>query len=237
MTHTLKPVSDETLNEQQIADYLREHPEFFENHNELLESLTLPAPDHGVVSLTMRQLGLLRERNEKLQDQLENLLNIARDNDGLFGRMQNLTLALMDARSVEDLFATLDSMLRECFSADCFAIRILGEDSASFPISEVYIAQDSPEAKPFAKIISSNKVKCGHPTHAQAESLFGDSAGQAQSSAIIPFRVAGKTAILAIGSSDSNRFHPSMGNLFLVHLGELVGRRLDGLLAAESQQP
>lgn len=231
MTQTLKPVTEDTLAEQQVAAYLEQHPEFFEQHPDLLESLTLPAPDHGVVSLTMRQLELLRQRNGKLQSQLENLLDIARDNDALFGRMQNLTLALIDTRNVEDLFATLDSVLRECFSADYFAIRIFGEESSDFPISQVFLSHDSKEAKQFAKIMERNKIKCGHPTHGQAQILFGQNAAQALSSAIIPIQIRDQRAILAIGSTDADRFHPSMGNMFLIHLGELVGRRLEGLLA------
>lgn len=229
MTQTLKPVSEDTLTEQQIAEYLQDHPEFFEQHPDLLESIQLPSPNHGVVSLTMRQLELLRQRNDKLQSQLENLLDIARDNDALFGRMQNLTLSLIDARSIEDLFATLDTVLRECFSADFFAMRIIGNHD-NFPISGVYLAEDGPEVKQFKKFLDRNKIKCGHPTHGQAEVLFGQNAAQALSSAIIPFRIRDQRAILAIGSTDAERFHPSMGNLFLTHLGELVSSRLEGIL-------
>jgi len=235
MKQKLKAVDATSLSETQVADYLREHPAFFENHLELLESMQLSEPNQDVVSLTMRQIGLLRERNGKLQSQLENLLNIARDNDSLFGRMQNLTLALIDARTVEDLFATLDQTLRDCFDADFFAIRILSEDGLGLPISNVFLDPESPAAGHFNKVLEHQKVKCGHPTHGQAETLFGSNANQALSSAIIPFRVKGRPAILGIGSSDPDRFHPTMGNLFLIHLGELAGRRLDSLLDTDSK--
>jgi len=35
--------------------------------------------------------------------------------------------------------------------------------------------------------------------------------------------------LLAIGSKNSERFHPTMGTLFLAHLGELVAKRLESL--------
>lgn len=230
MSQTLKPVTEDTLTEEQVASFLREHPDFFEQRPDLLESIQLPDPDHGVTSLTMRQIALLRQRNGKLQNQLENLLDIARENDALFGRMQNLTLSLMECRSIEDLFATLDQVLRECFSADSFAIRIIGEGLSDFPISDVFLAPESAQAGHFSTILSRNRIKCGHPTQGQAETLFGQDANQVFSVAIIPFRVHDRPTILAIGSHNPDRFHPSMGSLFLSHLGDLVARRLDGLI-------
>jgi uncharacterized protein YigA (DUF484 family) len=44
---------------------------------------------------------------------------------------------------------------------------------------------------------------------------------------VIPLGGEGATGLLAIGSQETNRFHPGMGTLFLTHLGEL----LDSLLS------
>jgi uncharacterized protein YigA (DUF484 family) len=130
------------LTADQVREYLLASPEFFNQNPDLLEMIEVNDGRAGVVSLTMRQLALLREKNDKSQQQLEVLLAIARENDALFGRMQKLTTALIDARCVEDVFATLDDMLRDCFGADFFAIRIVADDGyPDFPISYGHVIQ------------------------------------------------------------------------------------------------
>ncbi|MEO1889110.1 MAG: DUF484 family protein [Cycloclasticus sp.] len=215
---------------EQVRDYLLASPDFFNEYPELLEEAQVKEQRGGVVSLTMRQLALLRDKNEKSQKQLEGLLAIARENDALFGRMQQLTTALIDARCVEDVFATLDDMLRECFGADFFAIRLIdGVDALDCPISDVVWAKDGAELEHFKRILDSQKIKFGLPTHAQAEALFNEQASDVHSAAFIPLKIDQQDGLLAIGSKDSDRFHPTMGTLFIAHLGELVAKRLASL--------
>jgi uncharacterized protein YigA (DUF484 family) len=215
---------------EQVRDFLLASPGFFNEYPELLEEIQVKEQRGGVVSLTMRQLALLRDKNEKSHKQLEGLLAIARENDALFGRMQQLTTALIDACCVEDVFATLDDMLRECFGADFFAIRLVESDGAlDCPVSDVVWAKDAAELENFKSILDSQKIKCGRPTHVQAEALFNEQAAEVLSAAFIPIKIGQQDGLLAIGSKDADRFHPTMGTLFISHLGELVARRLASL--------
>ena len=203
---TVDELTDVT--EQQVRDYLLSSPEFFTNHPELLEEIKVKDQGGDVISLTMRQLALLRDKNAKLQHQLEGLLDIARENDALFGRMQRLTTALLDARSVEDVYATLDDTLRDCFGADFFALRLIAdEEGADFPITDIMWAKDSVHIESFKRLIDSQQIKCGHPTHAQAEALFDEQAEKVQSAALIPLKINDQDGVLAIGSQDADRFH------------------------------
>jgi uncharacterized protein YigA (DUF484 family) len=235
MTQQLQNKDKNTLTSEDVFEFLKDEPEFFQEYPEILDNAQLTQAGEGVASLTMRQLSTLREKNTKLQHQLDSLLDIARENDALFGRMQNLTTALIDACSVEDVFATLDDTLRDCFGADFFAIRLIAmKNQEDFPISEVVWDADATELTHFKKVLDSQKIKCGHPTHAQAEVLFKDNVDIVLSTALIPFKLGEQQGLLAIGSKDGERFHPSMGNLFLTHLGQLVGKRLFSLQAQKA---
>jgi uncharacterized protein YigA (DUF484 family) len=67
--------------EEAVARYLEDHPDFFLTHGALLEGLQIPHRDSaGAVSLIERQVRVLRERNQALQDQLRELIEIAREN-------------------------------------------------------------------------------------------------------------------------------------------------------------
>ena len=230
MSKQQKITTNKDLTAEQVCEYLLASPSFFNQHPELLDDIQVTDQRDGVVSLTMRQLAVLREKNEKLQKQLEGLLAIARENDALFGRMQQLTTTLIDARCIEDVFATLDDTLRECFGADFFAIRLVGSgDEESFPISDVVWQKSDSQLEHFKRVFESQKIKCGLPTHAQAEALFNEQAEDVRSAALIPLKINQQDGLLAIGSKDTDRFHPTMGTLFLAHLGELVAKRLNSL--------
>lgn len=235
MTEQQKSNEQKLVTAQQVLDFLIAEPGFFKDYPEVLEKAKQDAAGEGVASLTLRQLSSLREQNRSLQLQLNNLVEIARENDSLFVRIQDLTTALIEANSVEDVFATLDDTLRECFGADSFAVRLIADkEQADFPISGVLWQQDSLELAHFKKVMESQKIKCGHPTHAQAVALFAGTAGEILSSAFIPFKLGNNKGLLAIGSKAEKRFHPSMGTMFLSHLGELVGKRLHSLQSLES---
>lgn len=224
-TAKTKPATDFTSD--QIKDWLHCHPDFFEQHLDLLETIKIPHPSGEAVSLVSKQLELLREKNKKSQHQLENLIQVARENDGLFRRMQQLTLALMETETLEETITTLTTMLQECFLADFISLRIIGEPAENLTtIKELFVSPDNKNISLFEKILASNRPKCGHSLHNQAQFLFGENGVKTLSSAILPLQLGAYRGLLGIGSTESDRFHPSMGNLFLDHISELVNSRL-----------
>lgn len=64
-----------------VENYLKQHPEFFNEHLELLEHMTVPHPSGNAVSLISKQLELFRQRHHDMEVQLNGLIEIARDND------------------------------------------------------------------------------------------------------------------------------------------------------------
>jgi len=60
--------------------------------------------------------------------------------------------------------------------------------------------------------------------------LFGDAALQVRSCAIVPMVFTEFEGILGIGSREKDRFHQSMGHLFLTQMGEIIATRLVALL-------
>ena len=56
------------MDEQEVAAYLKSHPEFFEHYADLLSQVVIPNPHGGhAISITERQIGLLRERRWGVQ--------------------------------------------------------------------------------------------------------------------------------------------------------------------------
>jgi uncharacterized protein YigA (DUF484 family) len=97
-------------------------------------------------------------------------------------------------------------------------------------IDNLFVEPDSEDLKPFINVLTGNQPICGRPTLAQAKVLFGDAALEVKSCAIIPMNFTELDGILAIGSREDDRFHYSMGNLFLTQMSEIIGTRLISLL-------
>jgi len=60
--------------------------------------------------------------------------------------------------------------------------------------------------------------------------LFTDNAVEVKSCVIIPMAFTEIERLIAIGSRDEDRFHYSMGDLFLTQMSELIGTRFAALL-------
>jgi uncharacterized protein len=95
------------LDDETVMRYLRDHTDFFQRHPELVSELELPHESGSAVSLVERQVALLRDRNIELRKRLGTLLQAAEENDALFTKTRALTLALLDAGSLDDLDAAL----------------------------------------------------------------------------------------------------------------------------------
>ncbi|MGR8998138.1 MAG: DUF484 family protein [Gammaproteobacteria bacterium] len=217
------------LSASQVEAYLHQHPDFFHEHLNLLEQMRIPHPSGSAISLISKQLELFRSRHHEMENQLTALIEIARDNDASFFRMHKLTLALLEALTLEQAIANLDMVLADYFLTDFVAVRIIKHCPES-AIANLFIEPGSKYLQPFLKELTNNQPKCGRPTLAQAKVLFGESAVDVKSCAIIPMLYTELDGILAIGSREEGRFHYTMGNLFLTQMGEIIGTRLISLL-------
>ncbi|MEQ1543486.1 DUF484 family protein [Methyloglobulus sp.] len=220
------------LTSKQIEQYLRQHPEFFNEHLHLLEQMRIPHPSGNAVSLISKQLEIFRSRHQELEGQLTELIEIARENDTSYVRMHKLTLAMLDSKTVEEVVENLEIVLSEYFLTDFVAIRII-KNNPDATLSKLFIAPDSDDLKPFSKELSSSEPTCGKPTLTQAKILFGDSSLEVQSYAIMPMMFTQLEGFLAVGSREDGRFHYSMGSLFLTQMSEIVGTRLIALLQGQ----
>lgn len=217
------------INDEQVAAFLEEHPDFFTKHIQLLENMSIPHPSGGAVSLISKQLELFRGRYQDMENQLIELIEIARDNDTAVNRMHKLNLALLDAKTLDEVVTNLNLVLSEYFLTDYTAIRIIQVDTNT-QYADIFISPESNDLKAFARELSYGLPRCGQPTLTQARVLFGFNANEVKSCAIIPMLFTEIEGLLAIGSRDENRFHASMGHLFLTQMSEVIATRLITLL-------
>lgn len=211
------------LSAEQVEQYLREHPEFFNDHLALVAGLRIPHAAGPAVSLIERQVAVLRDQNQQYKRKLMELVQVGRDNDALHRNLHQLTLALMRAHSMGDVIERVHGHLRDDFKADSVALRLarlpadFATDTCTLPLEA-----GDPALASFAAFFRAVRPLCGELKPEQLAFLYGDQAEAIASTALIPLGVEAELGMLAIGSHDEHRFHPAMDTLFLRCLGELV---------------
>ncbi|MDZ7622270.1 MAG: DUF484 family protein [Candidatus Competibacteraceae bacterium] len=219
-----------------MVAWLRDHPEFFTRHPDLVESLRIPHPCRPAVSLLEYQNRLLRERSQRLHDKLLELVAIARDNDRLAERVQRLALGLLDARGgLDELLHGVKAILRDEFRADCVALCLAAPPTVGLSAVEEFLRPDVFIL--FEDVFRAGRPRCGRLSPEQAAALFADGPCRA---ALGGADSAGWSeawrGLLAVGSGDAGRFHSGVGTLFLERIGELVSQTLRARLLAGGQQ-
>lgn len=212
-----------------VANYLRKHPDFLQEHPDVFEALQLNHQSGAAVSLIERQVEQLRASNEDLNRQLGRLVRVASENERLMSRLHHLTLELMDIASRREFFTRLGDSLLNDFKADILTI-CLFDHAAAAEAGELVkgIEKNDPALEQFRAHLDKDSTVCGRLSGKKLEFLFGDQAGRVQSTALVPVGRHGVDGMMAIGSSDPARFYPGMGTLFLDLLAEVIVTRLAG---------
>lgn len=207
-----------------VARYLGKYPDFLLRHPEILETIQLPHESGTAVSLIEKQVERLREQNNKLTRQLNQLVSVASENEQLMTRLHHLTLELIIIDDLGQFFDRLSEALKSEFNADILNVSLFDRKIKAHEDTPVFfIRRDDPDIQQFQAQLDKGKTSCGRLNDQKLEFLFGSRSQWVQSTAFVPL---GDEGLLAIGSSDPARFYPGMGTLFLDLLASVVTGRL-----------
>lgn len=210
MTATLL---DDATQARVVAAYLKNHPEFLSDYPELAARLTVQRADGPVASLALYQLHSLREKNAQLEQRLTELVAIAAENEKLMERVHGLTVALLRANTLEVTARSIVAKLSADFHTEQVRLLLFGDAVRLPPAGWLLQIPGGIAAMPeFADFFRANEPISGRLSADKLQRLFGDDAGQTKSAAMMRL---GDAGILAIGSTDPDRFQPGMGTLFL----------------------
>jgi uncharacterized protein len=211
--------------EDAIAAYLQHNPDFFERHQALLVRLRVPHARGGsTISLVERQIEVLREKHAGLEDKLAELVSVARANDAIAEKLHRFTRRLLRAGSRAEAVTLIEASLREDFDSFHGVLVLIGEYPDLAPQRFVRsIARDDAGLKSFDTLFASGKPRCGQVRDTQREFLFGQDANDIGSVALVPLGDKNSPlGVLALGSTDRDRFHPGMSTEFLARMADLI---------------
>ena len=206
----IAPLGDS--NEIQVRDFLESHPDYLTENPDLLARLNIPHETGGAASLIERQVGLLRDKNRRLQQQLGEMLENATANEKLLGQVQSPAEQL--GRNETDHSAlNTETLMTTTFKADWSRLLLDSSDldpAVRAALDECrQLAKDGPAS---GANLPENTLQLIHP-EAEAANL---------SLALIPLSESGKRGVAIIASSQAQRFEADHDILFLDLLGTVL---------------
>lgn len=210
------------VTQEQAAQYLREHPDFFLHQNELLLQLHLPSVHDGqAVSLAERQMQVMREKSAKLEGRLHELIQYAEENEAISDKVQQTSLALQRTHSVDAALLALYQELTDRYSIPHSAMRLWGTTltpdlpeflSANLSVHELAEALHKP--------------RCSAELPADMRAWFGEAGEHLRSFAVLPLKEGDLHGMLVLASEDARRFYPEMGTLYLGRIAAHISAAL-----------
>jgi uncharacterized protein YigA (DUF484 family) len=219
-----------SLNEGDVVAFLTAHPNFLNEHPELIEVLAPPSKKEsdGVLDMQAFMIGRLQTELNTLRSRQSELLSASRVNLSSQERIHAAVLAVIEARTLEDIGRIVAedyrSILDVSTSTLCF------EDPSSSRSRN--IVSLSPGT--MAEIVGDRQILLRHDITGD-ERLYGEDADKVRSDALVHLDVGkdGPNGLLALGSYEPDRFHPVQGTELLGFMARAItGSLRAGLNAA-----
>jgi uncharacterized protein YigA (DUF484 family) len=209
----------------QVSDFLRSHPNFFEQQASLLADIFLPSPHGGAaISLVERQQLAQRDKIRTTEIMLAKLIEFGEKNDISSNKIHHFSLQLIQNSGLSNLQQMVAASMQQDFSVTQAVLRVwmkpddelLAQNDIFTPVNLAFSDWVAGLIEPF----------CGE------KSAFDDvlSASELLSFAYIPlFKTTDKSqpfGVLMLGSQDQQRFKTDDGKMYLQRIGELISAAL-----------
>jgi len=219
----LSQVEADALTAEIVAEYLKDHPDFFKQRPELVDRLSLAGQQSGSVSLVHVQMARQRQRIEELEEEITTLMSLAANNDRTFHEFMELQEQVLKCT---------------CLSEVC---RLIEEKAHALNLTGYVRLLDNPEEKyrltkeQWSRFSTNHfngkSAYLGRLRKADRHLLFGEElfAPEMGSYVVLPLIKRHPQGILAFASEDGGHFQPSMDTLFLRHLALVVSHLVESL--------
>lgn len=230
------------ITEEQVRQFLKSHPDFFERNADMMTAIAAPAErdlGDGIVDFQHYLVKNLQKGQSDLKSRYDVLIDFCRDNMSVQTQVHNAALRLIRARSIEQLLEVVTIDLVNLFDVDIVRLAIESENAGAFDSGLtnhesgiVFIPAGTADLALGKKknVLLIDDCHKKHPIG--FEEIFADCAEMIESCALLRLELEqiDKRVILAFGVRHKNRFHPGQGIELLHFLAQIVAHQLDKYL-------
>ncbi len=213
------------MREEDILDYLKNEPQFFERHASALADIRLRSPyGNRTVSLQERQAEMLREKIKILELRTMEMIRHGNENTLTLEKLQRWTLGMLSARDAQSLADSIVAGLEQQFFVPQVALRLWDvPEQLELSHYQTPVSEDSRELAH-----SLTQCFCGADASYEPAQWLAQPE-LASSMALLPLRHEGQTqafGLLVLASPDPERFAAHMGTEFLERIAAVASAAL-----------
>ena len=213
-----------TTKTQEVIDYLKQHPSFFEENQALLRDLDFGDGDDkkvGAAPFYQRQHKVWKDRENQQQTKIDLIVDSAKNNQRLESDLLEMAIGLLSSRqNRKDAVKTVIALMRRQFNVNDVAILLKREQGAC----------GHPKYDDARQRVAHQSSVCDDRVSSDLlEALFHDNFKAIKSCAFVPLIFSDEIqGVMVLGSTSNARFQPGIGVMFLDRLGLLVGGYFQG---------
>ena len=206
-----------------VTAYLRDHPDFLDEHPEALRLLHAPTREIGAGVADFQHFLLEKQRRElaELTAEHRTLITASRGNLASQARIHKSVLSILAAPSFEQLFQTVTTDLVVLLDVDAVTIAVESDAKGPRPIiGGIHLLRPGT----VDELLGLEKPRLDGRRHRRRPGLFGSAAGLVRSQALLrlAFGKANPAGLLCIGTRRPGRFHPGLGTELLGFLARAL---------------
>ena len=217
-----KNTEAQKLSEDLVLDYLESNPDFFNRNEEALSRVVLQHNSGDAASIIERQIKTLRNRNQKIDTQVSEMISLAKLNEEIFSKIRALCTSMIDIETWQQLNESLATHFLTNFKADYILCNI-EESSSTLSLDHIKFE----EIRIGESFKTGTEPLCLQLREEEMHDLFGSihKKGQrTESVLIIPFGSRDRKGFLSVGSKDPLRFNSNMETMFATFISSLLSR-------------
>lgn len=219
------PDSDVPLDVDAVVTFLRQNPDFFADHPDLLAGLKLQHVRTGeTVSLIERQVDVLREKQTAQQSQLEQLVRYANENERRQQRLMRFFVSLSALTEVSVLCQKTPVQLADAFELAHVGVKFIAERVSHVDGMTLLSSSSDGFAWLEDRLAGGHSVCDDHMPSKSSTLLLGEIADTVRSLAVVPVnnRLGRMIAIIVLGAAEHDRYQPGVDTVFLDLVGTMV---------------
>jgi len=208
----------------QVAEYLRQHPEFLVRHPDLLDMQIVPnrRRAEGVVDLQQFMLDRLRRDVQRLKADQDDLLTNSRDNLSTQDRIHKAALALLGAESIGHFIEIIATDLAMLLDVDAAALCLetVDGETAKLHVDGLQLLP----AGAVDRVLGVDRAALLRDDTIGDPAIFAAGAGLVRSDALIRLTIGDgmPPGLIAFGTRHPGYFDPGQGTELLHFLARII---------------
>lgn len=201
------------IDAKEVELYLLENTDFFLTRESLVSEISFKHDSDGATSLLEMQIRKLRDEQSRLNDMLSGFLSTGKENEELFFKSKDLTLALITAKDFAAVKKLVEEFFTKNFKVDSCILEVLSDSQLKALENETKIGMNK------------NAIHMGPLSKEKMTAFF--ETDLIKSAVISVMKFENNFGLLKIGSNDPTKYLGDGDTAFIEYIRDIIIKVLE----------